>query len=236
MKKLLTILFAISTLIFVACEDKDDKDAAPDDKTPAVEVCDPACNADTETCVCKDTDAGDHTCACEAKATDECKCDDGSACPDSGKDACPKHEDAKCDPACDEAKEDCLCEADKCECRAKDAPADDPCKNKEAGADCAEGKVCTAAEDGKLVCMDKPAPAPACNPACDAEKQDCVCEADKCECKDKNAAEPEDPCKDKAENADCGENKTCQKGEGDNKLECKDKPADPAPTQPDKPE
>ena len=86
--------------------------------------------------------------------------------------------------------------------------------------------------------MDKPAPLPACNPACDAEKQDCVCEVDKCECKDKNAAEPEDTCKDKAENADCGENKTCQKGEGD-KLECKDKPTEQTPvepTQPDKPE
>lgn len=227
MKKLLTILFAISALIFVACEDKDDKDATNEDKTPAVEVCDPACNADAETCVCKDTDAGDHVCACEAKATEECKCDDGSACPEGGKDACPKHEDAKCDPACAEDKE-CKCEANKCEC------------------------------------VDK-AHAPKCDPACNAETEDCVCAEDKCECKAKEAsveecfcddaktvacpeggkdacpADPsatEDACKDKAENADCGENKTCQKGEGD-KLECKDKPADPVPsepTQPSKPE
>ena len=127
MKKLLTILFAISALIFVACEDKDDKDATPDDKTPAVEVCNPACNADTETCVCKDTDAGDHVCACEAKATEECKCDDGSACPDGGKDACPKHEDAKCagkaeNDECDVNKTCQKGEGDKLEC--KDKPAD----------------------------------------------------------------------------------------------------------------
>lgn len=212
MKKLLTILFAISALIFVACEDKDDKDATPDDKTPAVEACDPACNADTETCVCKDTDAGDHVCACEAKATEECKCDDGSTCPEGGKDACPKHEDAKCDPACAEDKE-CKCEADKCEC------------------------------------VDK-APAQKCEPACNADTEDCLCEADKCECKPRNveeckcddgtacpdndkancAAPVEDKCAGKAENADCDENKTCQKGE-DDKLECKDKPADPAPAE-----
>ena len=221
MKKLLTILFAISALIFVACEDKDDKDATPDDKTPAVEVCNPACNADTETCVCKDADAGDHVCACEAKATEECKCDDGSACPEGGKDACPKHEDAKCDPACAEDKE-CKCEADKCEC------------------------------------VDK-APAPKCDPACNADTEDCLCEADKCECKPRNveeckcddgtacpdndkakcaAAPVEDKCAGKAENDECDANKTCQKGEGD-KLECKDKPAEQTPvepTQPSKPE
>lgn len=221
MKKLLTILFAISALIFVACEDKDDKDATNEDKTPAVEVCDPACNADAETCVCKDTDAGDHVCACEAKATEECKCNDGSACPEGGKDACPKHEDAKCDPACAEDKE-CKCEADKCEC------------------------------------VDK-AHAPKCEPACNPDTEDCLCEADKCECKPRNveeckcddgsacpgndkakcaAAPVEDKCVGKAENDECDANKTCQKGEGD-KLECKDKPADPAPsepTQPSKPE
>jgi hypothetical protein len=119
-------------------------------------------------------------------------------------------------------------DAKSCEADAPACTCDPACKDNE---DCIKG------EGDKCECREKDKQA-ACDPACDAEKQDCVCEADKCECKDKNAAEPEDPCKDKAENADCSENKTCQKGEGD-KLECKDKPADstPAePTQPSKPE
>lgn len=185
MKKLLTILFAISALIFVACEDKDD---TPEDKTSAVEVCNPACNADTETCICKDTDAGDHVCACEAKATEECKCDDGSACPEGGKDACPKHEDAKCDPACDETIQDCVCVEDKCECKPRNV---EECK-------CDDGTTCP-----------------------DNDKAKCA------------ATPVEDKCAGKAENDECDANKTCQKGEGD-KLECKDKPAEP--TQPSKPE
>lgn len=119
-------------------------------------------------------------------------------------------------------------DAKSCEADAPACTCDPACKDTE---DCIKG------EGDKCECREKDKQA-ACDPACDAEKQDCVCEADKCECKDKNAAEPEDPCKDKAENADCDENKTCQKGEGD-KLECKDKPVDstPAePTQPSKPE
>jgi hypothetical protein len=79
------ILFRTSSAIVIKR-----KDGAPEDKTPAVEVCNQACNADTETCVCKDADAGNHVCACEAKATEECKCDDGSDCPEGGKDACQK--------------------------------------------------------------------------------------------------------------------------------------------------
>jgi hypothetical protein len=94
---------------------------------------------------------------------------------------------------------------------------------------CKEDEDCIKGDDDKCECRAKDKSA-ACDPVCDAEKQDCVCEADKCECKDKNAIEPEDPCKDKAENADCGENKVCQKGEGD-KLECKDKPVDPTPAE-----
>lgn len=179
MKKLLTILFAISALIFVACEDKDDKDATTEDKTPVVEVCNPACNADTETCVCKDTDAGNHVCACEAKATEECKCDDGSACPEGGKDACPKHEDAKCDPECNADTEDCLCEADKCECKPRNVeeckcedgtacpdndkakcaatPVEDKCAGKAENDECDTNKTCQKGEGDKLECKDKPA-------------------------------------------------------------------------------
>lgn len=160
----------------------------------------------------------------------ECECDVGVACPDGNKDNCPKTEVAdknKCDPACTDGKE-CKCTEDKCEC-AELTPTNE-CDGKSAGDECLEGKTCQD-DNGTLACKDKPAAATICNPTCDAEKQDCVCEADKCECKDKNAAEPEDPCKDKDENADCGENKTCQKGDGD-KLECKDKPAG-EPTQPD---
>ena len=221
MKKinLFAILFAIASVLFFAGCDNDNDKKDGDVNPPA------------EDCFCD-----------EAKTV---------ACPDGIKDACDKPAPT-CDPACNAEAEDCICAEDKCECRAKDVPADDLCKDKEAGADCAEGKVCTAGEDGKLACMDKPASARICDPACDAEKQDCICEADKCECKDKNAqieecfcdeaktvkcpeggkeactadpSAPADACQDKAENDACGENKTCQKGEGD-KLECKDKPAD----------
>ena len=41
---------------------------------------------------------------------------------------------------------------------------------------------------------------------------------------------PANACQDKSEGDACGENKTCQKGEGD-KLECKDKSEDPAPAE-----
>ncbi len=149
MKNLLTIFFAIFALIFVACEDKD---VTPDDKTPTAEVCDPVCNVDTETCICRDTNSGDHACTCEAKATEECKCDDGSDCPNDEKDACSKHEDAKCDSTCTEDKE-CKCEANKCECVTK--PVEDKCAGKAENDECDANKTCQKGKDDKLECKDK---------------------------------------------------------------------------------
>ena len=189
MKKinLFAILFAIASVLFFAgCDNDNDKKDG--DTNPPVE---------------------------------ECKCDDGTACPDGGKEACAKPAPT-CDPACNAETEDCLCEADKCECRAKDAPAAcDPacedgktkcectndacacvpvnpptneCDGKNVGDECAEGKTCQAEGEG-LACKDKPADPPAqkCDPACDEATQDCVCDADKCECKTKDAAAPTQP-------------------------------------------
>jgi hypothetical protein len=255
MKKsnLFAILFAIvSVLFFAGCDnDNDKKDgdtnppvedcfcdeaktvACPDGGKDACEkpaVCDPACIDDKE-CKCE---AG--KCECVDKAEPACTCD--PTC-DAEKQDCTKGDDGKCgcvdkvpaeekkcDPVCDAEKQDCVCEADKCECKDK-APAPvaqcDPA--------CKDAEECVVGDDGKAACKAKE----------EKPVEECKCE-DNSACPDndktKCAKPADDPCKDKAENADCGENKTCQKGEGD-KLECKDKPADstPAePTQPSKPE
>lgn len=248
--KLFTMIFAIMvTVCFAACDDKDDNKQEANTCDPA--TCEMAANATEMACddagqcvvkVCAETfKVAEDAKSCEADAP-ACTCDpackDNEDCIKGEGDKCECREKDKptvCDPACEDGKTKCECTNDACACVPVNPPANE-CDGKSAGDECAEGKTCQD-DNGALACKDKPAPA-ACDPACDAEKQDCICEADKCECKDKNAAEPEDPCKDKAENADCSENKTCQKGEGD-KLECKDKPADPAPsepTQPDKPE
>lgn len=145
---------------------------------------------------------------------EDCFCDEAKtvACPDGGKDACEKP--AVCDPACADDKE-CKCEAGKCECVDKVEPActcDPACD--------AEKQDCAKSDDGKCGCVDKA-------PVEEKPAEECKCE-DNSACPDNDKAKcakpVDDPCKDKAENADCGENKTCQKGEGD-KLECKEKPA-----------
>ncbi len=261
------MIFALmATICFSACDDKDDN-------KQEANTCEPAsCKVDnaTETgcdagqCVakaCKDGfKVSDDKKSCEeVKESPKCdpagtpacdpKCEDGSDCIcRADKWQCvPVDDKDKCDPKCEDGKE-CKCVEDKCECAVVN-----PCAEKSAGDECAEGKTCQL--DGEaLSCKDKPAvpptecdpkcedgvtkcectmeacacvpvtaPADKCDPVCDEEKQDCICEADKCECKDKDAA-PADPCADKSENDACDENKTCQKGEGD-KLECKDAPA-----------
>ena len=146
-------------------------------------TCDPVCKED-EDCIKGD----DGACGCRAKdkpATCDPACEEGKTKCECTNDACacvPVTPAAPtCDPACNAETEDCICAEDKCECKAKDTPADDPCKDKAAGDECGDNKVCTADNDGKLACTDKPADPPA------------------------------DPCKDKAEGDACGENKTCQK-------------------------
>ena len=240
--KLFTMIFAIMvTVCFAACDDKDDNKQETNVCDPA--TCEMAANATEMAC----SDVGQ--CVVKACAETFKVAEDAKSC-ESVEPAC------ECDPACKDS-EDCVKGEDgACGCKAKEKPAAcDPA--------CEGNKECKCAED-KCECVE-PAPAPTCDPSCNAETEDCVCAKDKCECKAKEApaeecfcddaktvacpeggkdacqADPsatENACKDKSENADCGENKTCQKGEGD-KLECKDKPADPAPSepaQPDKPE
>ena len=180
MKNLMFIMFALFAFCFVSCEgDKNESPAEP--------KCEPACLENTE-CKCVEND-----CHCEAVVD-------------------PKPENV-CDPACKDTEE-CKCENDKCECKEKvvvpepckcedgtDCPegdaakceksvVEDPCKDKAAGDECGENKICTAAEDGKLACMDKveEKPAPKCEPVC-KDTEECVCEADKCECKEKVVTE-----------------------------------------------
>ena len=153
-------------------------------------VCDPACK-DNEDCIKSEGDK----CECREKdkpAACDPACEDDKTKCECTNDACacvPVNPPAnECDgkSAGDECAEGKTCQDDNGVLACKDKPADpptadDPCKDKEAGADCGDNKVCTAGDDGKLACADKPADPPA------------------------------DPCKDKAEGDACGENKTCQK-------------------------
>lgn len=158
---------------------------------------------------CDDNDKKDSN----NQPAEECKCDDGTTCPEAGKDACVKPETDKCNPACPEGKE-CKCVEDACDCADVNPPAPvcDPACD-EATQDC----VC--AED-KCECKTKDTPVEDC--FCDDAKTVKCPAGGKDACPDPSA--PEDACKDKSENDACGENKTCQKADGD-KLECKDKPA-----------
>jgi hypothetical protein len=238
--KLFTMIASImATVCFTACDNDNDKKheanacepAACEMAEHATEMgCDDAGHCIVKACAdtfkvaedAKSCEADAHACTCDpaCKDNEDCIKGEGDKCECREKD-----KPAACDPACEDGKTKCECTNDACACvPVTPAPACEPA--------CPEGKECKCVED-KCDCADVNPPASTCSPVCDEATQDCVCEADKCECIDKNGAEPEDPCKDKAENADCDENKTCRKGEGD-KLECKDKPAEP--TQPDKPE
>ena len=97
MKKLLTVFLTLFAVLFFACDDNNKEEK------PA--TCDPACEENQE-CKC-----AYNACKCEDKVVEECKCEDGSACPEGGKDACTK--EPMCDQTCSENQE-CKCEADKC--------------------------------------------------------------------------------------------------------------------------
>lgn len=247
-------MFVMLAMVFViACEDKDEK---PADVTPVEKTCESAC---TETQECK---CAEDVCKCEEKevpapacepACDEdkeCKCvDDGCMCVPKVPEV-PKCEDMKCaedetctcddkeckcekkaeepvcvcDPACNAETEDCVCAEGKCECKAKDAPVEE--------CFCDEGKTVKCPEGGKEACETAPVNPPAneCDPVCE-ENKECKCAEEKCECVDKVV---ENSCKDKSEGDECGENKVCMKGEGD-ELACMDKPVEePSPAEPEK--
>lgn len=197
------------------------------------------------------------------QATETCKCDDGSNCPDGDKAKCAVKPAPKCDPSCDADKQDCVCEGDTCTCKDKvvsckcddgtDCPegnkdkcAVDSCKDRNEGDECGENKTCQKDDTDKLVCKDKvvtctcddgtacpeggkeacTAPVTtcegdsACNPPCEGTDE-CVCVQNSWTCM------TPDPCRDKNEGDECGENKTCQKDENDElKKVCKDKPVD----------
>lgn len=260
--KILTTIFALITIVcFTACSSTDDG------KT---KVCDPAtcemaenatemtCN-DSDQCVVKlcaeSFKASEDAKSCEAEAQ-VCTCDptckDTETCVKGEGDKCECREQEKptvCEPACEDGKTKCECTNDSCTCVPVNPPANE-CDGKSAGDECAEGKTCQDENDA-LVCKDKPA----CEPVCSHDTEECVCEADKCECKPRTveeckcedgtacpegdkakcvAAPVEDKCVGKSEGDECDANKTCQKGEAD-KLECKDKPADQTPAEPTQP-
>lgn len=193
--KLATMIFAImATICFTACDNDNDKKhyantcepAACEMAEHAAEMgCDDAGHCVVKACAEAFKLGDDGKCAADEPACacdPACKEDEDCVKGDDGACGCRvKDKPATCDPACNAETEDCICAENKCECRAKDIPADDPCKDKAAGDECGDNKVCTADNDGKLACADKPADPPA------------------------------DPCKDKAEGDACGENKTCQK-------------------------
>lgn len=264
-KLLTTALSLMAIICFTSCSSTDDG------KT---KVCDPAtcemaenatemmCN-DTDQCVVKSCaeafKIAEDAKSCEAE-TPVCTCDpackDTESCVKVDGDKCECREQEKpatCDPVCEDGKTKCECANDVCACVPVTQPANE-CDGKSAGDECAEGKLCQD-ENGALVCKDKPVQGPMCEPACNVDSEECVCEADKCECKprvveeckcedgtacpegDKTkcvVAPVEDKCAGKSEGDECDANKTCQKGEAD-KLECKDKPADQTPVEPTQP-
>jgi hypothetical protein len=235
--KILTTIFAFMAIVcFTACSSTDDG------KT---KVCDPA------TC-----EMAEHATEMACNDADQCVV---KVCAESFKVA----EDAKsceaetpvcaCDPTCEDGKTKCECVNDACTCVPVNQTANE-CDGKSAGDECAEGKTCQD-ENGTLTCKDKPVPNPMCEPACNTDTEECVCEADKCECKPRTVEEckceddtacpegdkakcvatpVEDKCTGKSEGDECDTDKTCQKGEAD-KLECKDKPADQTPAEPEEP-
>ena len=203
MNKLFFMIFVAFAVLSFACDDKDKEQT----NTP---VCEPACNAVTDECVCKTVD-GKELCACEAKAVDDpCKdkaeldtCGDNKVCTKDGETLVCKDKpvtEVACDHVCN-----------------------------------AETEECVVGDDGKNVCRAKEVkPTPTCDPACEGDTE-CKCsepDADgkvTCTCEAKEV-KPVNPCSDKSENDECGENKTCQKV--DDVLECKDKPVVEEPTQP----
>ena len=222
MKNILTALLMFCAMLFIACNDKDSNSET--DTT-----CSEECVAPNE-CKCTEVD-GDTVCKCEPKQ-EECFCDEEKqvACPEGGKDACPKHEYVKCDPACTENQE-CKCEAEKCECKDKQAvtekcdPAGTPACTKECKAD--EDCIC---HEYKWQCIPKNVEK-SCDPTC-KESENCVCSDEACECKEKDATHA-NTCDGKSENDPCGDKMTC-KMEAE-VLVCKADehvPAEPAPTEP----
>lgn len=208
--KLTTLVLAImASLLFVACDDKDDNKQETNTCVPA--SCAMAENAtemgcsDAGSCVvkaCADKfKVADDAKSCVADEAPKCEgdapacdpaCTEGNdcICSDGAWTCVPVDVTDKCDPKCPEGKK-CECTNDACACADIKPPVNE-CDGKAAGDECADGKTCQAEGEG-LACKDKP-------------------------------ADPIDPCADKSENDACGENKTCQKGEGD-KLACKDAPA-----------
>lgn len=244
------VLAFMASLLFVACDDKDnDKQetnvCAPASCEMAEHATEMGCD-DAGHCVVKacaeNFKAADDNKSCVEDAAPKCEgepacnpaCEDGSdcICRDGAWACVPADVTDKCDPKCPEGKK-CECTNDVCAC-ADIVPPKNDCDGKSAGDDCGEGKTCQAEGEG-LACKDKPATASTCDPACDADTQECKCDDPDAEGKVTCACEaktPADPCSGKSENDECGENKTCQKSDGD-ALSCKDKPADPAPANPE---
>lgn len=251
-KFLMLAIAFIATSMLASCDDKDD--STHDTVTCEVATCKLAENAvtmgcdslgncvvtkcaenfkvseDTKACVSVTEDDTNKKCEANPLVCDPV-CDEKSVCVcnDEVLKCVPLESVAsKCDPACKDT-EDCTCSNDKCTCTEKEVTVDE-CKDKKKGDSCGDNKVCQL-EGELLLCKDNPVGTLECDPVCDEATQICICKDGKCECSAKEVV-VEDLCKDKADGEECGTNKTCQKNESD-KLECKDKPAEETPTQPD---
>ena len=267
--KLFTTIFAITaTVCFAACDDKDDNVSEVNTCDPsACEIvenatemaCDDAGQCVVKSCIesfkvsedVKSCVVDEQTCECDhaCKDTESCVKGEGDKC------ECREQETpATCDPACEDGKTKCECADGKCSCVPVNVTANE-CDGKSVGDECAEGKTCQD-DNGVLVCKDKLAPEHTCEPACNADTEECLCEAGKCECKpltveeckcadgtvcpdgDKTkcvTASVEDKCAGKLEGDECDANKTCQKVE-DGKLECEDIKSTEEPTDQAQPE
>lgn len=85
--------------------------------------CDPACK-DTESCVKGEADK----CECKPLTVEECKCEDGTVCPEGDKTKCVT------------------------------ASVEDKCAGKSEGYECDVNKTCQKVEDDKLECKDNKTP------------------------------------------------------------------------------
>ena len=82
-------------------------------------TCDPACNTDNEECLCEAD-----KCECKPITVEECKCEDGTVCPEGDKTKCVT------------------------------ASVEDKCAGKSEGDECDTNKTCKKVEDDKLECKD----------------------------------------------------------------------------------
>lgn len=112
-----------------------------------------------------------------------------------------KDSNSETDPTC---SEECVA-PNECKCTDIDGDTVCKCEPKQEACFCDEEKQVACPEGGKDACAKEPK----CEPAC-TENQECKCEAEKCECKDKPAViEKCDPAGTPACSTECKETEDC---------------------------